>query len=184
MIWIHACIVLTARNSMCQHYQFLELAYLMLPLKCLKEPSDELLLRDRNPNIVASLKQEIMNNPYSDVQPILCIAQLKDGECFDTNLKEAYSYYTIDGNHSRQALQELLKEKPHLTLNRQYTHRLCAIYKPMVSKLARRLASKHNRAAVFNHEMTTWDLVSIYRDYIYFKLLPLYCCIAGYFRGV
>ena len=68
---------------MCQHYQFLELAYLMLPLKCLKEPSNELLLRDRNPNIVASLKLEMMNNPYSDVQPILCIAQLKDGECFE-----------------------------------------------------------------------------------------------------
>ena len=99
---------------MCQHY---ELSYLMLPLKCLKESSDELLLRDRNPNIVASLKQEMMNNPYSDVQPILCIAQLKDGECFDTNLKEAYLYYTIGGNHSRQDLQELLKEKPHLTLN-------------------------------------------------------------------
>ena len=94
----------------------------MLPVKSLQEPPDEMLVRDRNPH-VASLKLEMLENAFSDVQPILCIAQLKSEESFDKNLKEAYLYHTIGGNHSRQALQELLKERRYLEQNRQYTHR-------------------------------------------------------------
>ena len=131
----------------------------MLPVKSLQEPPDEMLVRDRNPHVVASLKLEMLENAFSDVQPILCIAQLKSGESFDKNLKEAYLYHTIGGNHSRQALQELLKERPYLEQNRQYTHRLCAVYTPMEATLVRYLASKHNRAASCFHEMTTWDWV-------------------------
>ena len=81
--------------------------------------------------MVSLLKEEMLSNPFGDVQPIFCAAQLKESEVFDSKLKEAYLYYTIGGNHSRQALQELLEEKRHLKNNRQYTHRLCAVYKPM-----------------------------------------------------
>ena len=137
------------------------LGYYMLPVRSLQEPPRELLVRDRNPQMVSLLKQEMLSNPFGDVQPILCIVQLKENEPFDSKLKEAYFYLTIGGNHSRQALQELLQERPLLQKNRQYTHRLCAVYKPMLHQLARRLASKHNRAAAYCHEMTTWDWVSM-----------------------
>lgn len=133
----------------------------MLPVRSLQEPPRELLVRDRNPQMVSLLKQEMLSNPFGDVQPILCIVQLKENEPFDSKLKEAYFYLTIGGNHSRQALQELLQERPLLQKNRQYTHRLCAVYKPMAHHLARRLASKHNQAAAYCHEMTTWDWVSM-----------------------
>ena len=102
-------------------------------------------------------------NNCTDVQPILCIADVKGGDSFDACSKEGYRYATIGGNHSRQALQELIKEKPAFANNRQYSHRLCAVYTPMDTKLIRRLASKHNRAAAYCHEMTTWDWVRKYQ---------------------
>ena len=125
----------------------------MIPVKSLQEPSEELLIRECNPKVVASLKQEMFDNPFADVTPILCIAKVQQGESFNSNLKEAYLYETIGGNHSRAALQEILKENSDLCADRQYSHRLCAVYIPMANTLARRLASKHNRAAAFTHEI-------------------------------
>ena len=133
----------------------------MLPVKSLQEPPDDLLVREVNTAVVSSLKLEMQENPCTDVQPLLCVVQLKSDEVFDKQHKEGYFYHTIGGNHSRQALQELLRENPHLQQKRLYAHRLCAVYLPMEAKLARRLASKHNRAAAYCHEMTTWDWVSI-----------------------
>ncbi len=123
-------------------------------------PPDNLLIRELNPHAVSCLKDEMLENSCADVQPILCIVVLKEDQSFDSILKEAYLYNTIGGNHSRQALQELIKERPQLAINKQFTHRLCAVYKPMDVKLARHLASKHNRATSFSHDMTSWDRVS------------------------
>lgn len=93
--------------------------------------------------------------------------------CRRDGSEEGYYYWTIGGNHSRQALQELLKEKPTLAKNKQYSHRLCAIYKPMETKLIRWLASKHNRAAAYCHEINTWDWMSIKYAYTYVHWLYL-----------
>ena len=134
----------------------------MLPVMSLQEPPDDLLVREVNTAVVSSLKIEMQDNPCNDVQPLLCVVQLKADESFNKQHKEGYYYHTIGGNHSRQALQELLKENPQLQGNRQYTYRLCAVYLPMEATLARRLASKHNRAASYCHKMTTWDWVSSY----------------------
>ncbi len=138
----------------------------MLPVKALREPPPQFLVRDCNEKVVSVLKEEMLLNPFSDVQPILCMVSLKDGEIFDKTKKEGFLYHTLGGNHSRQALQEILKENPHLQ-SKVYTNRLCAVYKPMEVKLARRLGSKHNRAANFCHEMTTFDWVSNIVDMIY-----------------
>ena len=132
----------------------------MLPVKCLKEPSKELLIRDCNKTVVESLKKEIIDNPCSDVTPILCIAEIEEGSTFQQNLKEAYTYMTIGGNHSRQAFQELLDENKELVSKRLYSHRLCSVYSPMSRQLTSRLAFKHNRATAFSHKMTSWDWVS------------------------
>ena len=43
--------------------------YLMLPVKCLREPPEDLLIRDCNKAVVPSLKQEVIENPCSDVTP-------------------------------------------------------------------------------------------------------------------
>ena len=135
--------------------------HFLLPVGCLKAPPNEWLVRDCSEKVVEQLKIEMIANNCSDVQPILCIVDLNGDELYDLNSKEGYHYCTIGGNHSRQALQELLKENPTFVSNKEYTHRLCAVYKPMDTKLIRRLASKHNRAAAFCHEMNTWDWVSI-----------------------
>ena len=144
------------------YFVFSYIGYFVLPVNCLKAPPNEWLVRDCSEKVVEQLKLEMIANNCTDVQPILCIADVR-GEDFDVNSKEGYKYHTIGGNHSRQALQELIEEKPSLASNRQYSHRLCAVYKPMDTKLIRRLASKHNRAAAYCHEMTTWDWVHKYQ---------------------
>ena len=109
--------------------------------------------------------KEMIENPTGDVQPILCVVYLKEGHEFDPERKEGYKYTTIGGNNSREALKQLLVEKPYLKDNKLYSHRLCSVYKPMDSNFILRLASKHNKATSFSHDMTTWDKVSKLRSY-------------------
>ena len=101
----------------------------------------------------------MLENPTADVQPILCLVRLKREDRFYPNIIEAYKYDTIGGNNSREAVQQLLKEHSELRNQRLYTHRLCSVYKQMAPTLALRMASKHNRATAFIHEMTTFDKV-------------------------
>lgn len=132
----------------------------MLPVSCLIEPPDELLVRKTSQGFIEGLKAEMMDNPTADVQPILALVRLKTGDVFDPKLKDGYVYETVGGNHSRQALQELLKENPELARQKVYSHRLCSVYTRMPTSLALRMASKHNRASTFTHDMTTNDKVS------------------------
>ena len=134
----------------------------MLLINLLSEPPSALLVHDTNDQFISTLKKEMLDNPTSDVQPMLCVVKLDDGQAFHPNLKEGYRYETIGGNHSRIAMQQLLKEHPHLKDNKLYTHHLCSVYREMEFNLTLRLASKHNRAAVFCHEVTTWDKVYVF----------------------
>ena len=131
----------------------------MLPVSRLIEPPDELLVRETSQAFIDGLKSEMLENPTCDVQPILALVRLSDSDSFDSNLKDGYTYKTVGGNHSRQALQELLKEHPELGRQKVYSHRLCSVYSAMPASLALRLASKHNRASAFTHDMTTSDKV-------------------------
>ena len=103
----------------------------------------------------------MLKNPCKDVTPILCIVKLQPGEVFKPNLLDSYKYISIGGNHSRQALQELIRDNKDLEKNKLYTYRWCSVYQPMEVTLARRLASKHNRAGSFKQDMTNWDWVII-----------------------
>ncbi len=136
------------------------LGFYMLPVSSLIEPPNELLVRATSQGFIQALKMEMQDNPTCDVQPIVAVVRLKEGESFDTNLKDGYIYETVGGNHSRQAVQELVKEHPELARQKVYSHWLCSVYSRMSTSLALRLASKHNRASTFTHEMTTADNAS------------------------
>ena len=136
----------------------------MLPVSALNEPPTSLLVREKSGKFIESLKLEMLQNRTCDVQPLLCMVKLRDGEAFDRNTKEGYKYDTLGGNNSREALQQLLAENPHLREQRIFTHRLCSVYSPMEASLALRLASKHNRASAFIHEMTNLDKVHWYKS--------------------
>ena len=71
--------------------------HFVLPVKCLECPPEEWLVRNCSDTIVKQLKQEMLKNACTDVQPILCIVHLKDGEIFQANMKEGYKYFTIGG---------------------------------------------------------------------------------------
>ena len=74
------------------------------------EPPPSLVIREKSDKFIKALKKEMLSNPTADVQPLLCIVQLQDGQGFSPNIKEALKYYTIGGNNSREAMQQLLKE--------------------------------------------------------------------------
>lgn len=133
----------------------------MLPVSSLVEPPPNILLRGKNEPFIESLMKEMIENPTGDVQPILCVSDLNDGQEFDPERREGYKYTTTGGNNSREALKQLLIEKPYLKDNKLYSHRLCSVYKPMDSKFVLPLASKHNKATSFSHDMTTWDKVQL-----------------------
>ena len=130
----------------------------MLPVSCLIEPWDEVLVRETSQPFIDGLNAEILENPTSDV---LTIVSLKDGDTFE---EDGYKYETIGGNHSRKALQELLKEHPDMSKEKLYSQRLCSVYTNMPTSLALRMASKHNRASVFTHDniMSTYDKAQVF----------------------
>jgi len=49
----------------------------MLPVSCLIEPPDELLVRKTSQGFIEGLKAEMMDNPTADMQPILALVRLK-----------------------------------------------------------------------------------------------------------
>ena len=49
------------------------LGYYLLPVSTLIEPPEELLVRAKSDKFIDSLKEEMLENPTHDVQPLLCI---------------------------------------------------------------------------------------------------------------
>ena len=62
----------------------------MLPVSSLIEPPEKLLVRETSKSFIDGLKAEMLENPTSDVQPILAVVQLDKGKTFDANLKDGY----------------------------------------------------------------------------------------------
>ena len=126
----------------------------MLPISILHPPSPNLLVRELNDTFVQSLKKEEMCSLFFALSILKSVKIL-----IIKSLKEAYRYESIGGNNSREALQQLLRERPYLKEEKNFSYRLCSIYSNMKTPLSLRLASKHNRATSFSHDITTWDKV-------------------------
>ena len=77
-------------------------------------------------HVVSALKQEMLDSPCGDVIPILCIVKVDEDEVFNQTLKDSYQYITVARNHSREALQPILKENNNLEHNKLYSP-MCSI---------------------------------------------------------
>lgn len=77
------------------------IGFYMLLVSALMEPPTELLVRMTSKGFIDGLKAEMLDNPTSDVRPILAIVCLKEGDTFDISLKDGYICKTVGGNHSR-----------------------------------------------------------------------------------
>ena len=86
------------------------------------------------------------------------------GESFDADKAEMYSYETLGGNNSREALQALSMEEGS---NPIFRTRLVSVYSGLTDDEAIRLAAKHNKTTSFYHEMSTWNKVKIAKLYFY-----------------
>ena len=146
-----------------------------LPVRCLKEPSPPRLVRPVTAQFVKELKREMLENPTSDVAPMIGLVFLTNGEQFDRQHPEAYIYEVIGGNNSRKALQELIEEHPHLASEKPYCQWPVSVYSSLTDEQAQHLAIKHNRATHFTHAMTTQDKVRTSHPNIYVCIV--YLCI-------
>ena len=54
--------------------------FYMLPVSSLIEPPEKLLVRETSKSFIDGLKAEMLENPTSDVQPILAVVQLDKGK--------------------------------------------------------------------------------------------------------
>lgn len=61
----------------------------MLPVSSLKEPPPNVL-----EPFTESLMKKMIENPTGDVQPILCVVELNDGNEFDRTNLESMGLYT------------------------------------------------------------------------------------------
>ena len=59
------------------------IGYYLLPVSTLIEPPEELLVRVKSEKFIEGLKEEMLENPTCDVQPMLCVVRLKEDEEFD-----------------------------------------------------------------------------------------------------
>ena len=90
------------------------------------------------------------------VSPIVGLVCLKPDEQYDHRRANSYMYETIGSNNSRIAVQKLAEENPN---NPNYKTRFVAVYAHLTNEDTLRLASKHNRATLSTHKMTTQDKV-------------------------
>ena len=67
-------------------------------------------MREADERFMECLNHEMLENRTCGVAPIVATVRLSDDEQFDMKHSEAYTYDTIGGNHSRIALQQLIKE--------------------------------------------------------------------------
>ena len=101
----------------------------------------------------------MLNNPTSNVAPLIGVVHLKDDEEYDKKHPEAYVYETIGGNHSRIALRELLESNTRLPDT--YRFRTVSVYSNTITdEEAQHLSLRHNRATEFTNKMLTQDKVS------------------------
>lgn len=140
---------------------FFTVGQFFIPVSCLIEPPLSHLVREPNMKYIDALKEEMLNNPTGNVAPIIGVVHLKEEEQFDKKHPEAYIYETIGGNHSRIALQQLLKD--HADLSDLYRFRMVSVYNYTITdEEAQHLSMRHNRATEFTNKLLTQDKVSGY----------------------
>lgn len=76
----NTCTVCVTSYLWCIQCEFTVLDYLVLPITSLIKPDDSRLLRELDAKFIADLKREMVENPTTDVQPLICLAMLKPGE--------------------------------------------------------------------------------------------------------
>eukprot|EP00731_Ephydatia_muelleri_P013142 Em0007g452a len=114
------------------------------------------MVREADEKFIECLKHEMLENRTCDVAPIVATVRLSD-EQFDMKHPEAYTYDTIGGNHSRIALQQLIKENQELAKDPTFSSRRVSVYGRLSAEQAQHLAHRHNRATEFTSKMNTQD---------------------------
>ena len=77
-------------------------------------------MREADEKFMECLNHEMLENKTCGVAPIVVTVRLSDDEQFDMKHSEAYTYDTIGGNHSRIALQQLIKENQELAKDQHF----------------------------------------------------------------
>ena len=143
-----------------------------IPVSCLLSPDKEYMVRRADEKFIECLKHEMLENRTCDFAPIVATVRLSDDEQFDMKHPEAYTYDTIGGNHSRIALQQLIKENQELAIDPTFSSRRVSVYGRLSAEQAQHLAHRHNRATEFTSKMNT-------QDKVYWQIHLTFQCMQG-----
>ncbi|XP_066294062.1 dentin sialophosphoprotein-like [Branchiostoma lanceolatum] len=145
-----------------------------VPIDCLMEPAWMRLVRTADPQHVQTLKSAFLKSPGT-TQTVLAgnIVGLSATD-FDKNKMRSYRFEVLGGNHTRQALQEILETNPD-ALKSTYVH--MNVYCNLTEDLAKRVGIDHNKVTNnlnLSKPETYMEKLQSFRASLYYK--------AGYTR--
>eukprot|EP00058_Branchiostoma_floridae_P022238 XP_002607728.1 hypothetical protein BRAFLDRAFT_82825 [Branchiostoma floridae] len=137
-----------------------------IPIKRLVEPAWKRLVRAADPQHVSNLKQRFIASSGQMTTVLIGNIPEMTTEHYDRTRVDRYRYEVIGGNHTRIALQEILRDTPEkLDVASVHMH----IYCGLPDDLAKRVGMAHNNVMNYSKPETTLDQLISMRASLYNK---------------
>ncbi|XP_061186956.1 uncharacterized protein LOC133195096 [Saccostrea echinata] len=137
--------------------------YKELPVEHLVQPDFINLLREPDKKHVKELEEEFLLRPHNYFQ-LMVVNICGD---FDTNYDKCH-LEVIGGNHSRQALQNLLK-RDDVTNKSPFELRMCLIYQDLSPDEAKYIANQHNEVRKLGSDLDLVNRATFFRYALFEK---------------
>lgn len=135
-----------------------------LPVKKLSEPSFVSLLREPEEDHVQELEEEFLRRPDNYFH--LMVVNVH-GE-IDAPFFENCNLEVIGGNHSRKALQNILK-RANVGDKSPFQTRLCLVYQNLTPDEAKYIANQHNQVRKLGTDLDVVDRATCFRFALFEK---------------
>lgn len=135
---------------------------MVLPVTKLRQPSFGNLLREPDLKHVKELEREFSERPanYFQLMVVNICGKMKDDNF------ESCTLEVIGGNHSREALQNIIATTADPT---PFEKRMCIVYTNLNPDEAKYVANQHNQVRKFGTDLDLVDRASCFRYSLYEK---------------
>ncbi|XP_062587835.1 uncharacterized protein LOC134249506 [Saccostrea cucullata] len=136
--------------------------YMVLPVSELRQPSFINLLREPDRKHVKELEKEFQERPgnYFQLMVVNACGDLKEDNF------ESCTLEVIGGNHSREALQNIICKAPNPSL---FEKRMCIVYTNLNPDEAKYVANQHNQVRKFGTDLDLIDRAGCFRYALFEK---------------
>ncbi|XP_061164105.1 uncharacterized protein LOC133173171 [Saccostrea echinata] len=151
-----------ANKSLVEAIQKKLKGYMVLPVSKLRQPSFINLLREPDLKHVKELEREFKERPgnYFQLMVVNVCGQL------EVDNFESCTLEVIGGNHSREALQNIISETPNPS---QFEKRMCIVYTNLNPDEAKYVANQHNQVRKFGTDLDLVDRAGCFRYALFEK---------------